>query len=149
MTTTKELFAIASYDSKFVDYYLDVQGNLWSVKTGKPKMIKTHRFGLNGYTVHIENMIRDIRKTLLWQNYLDQISTKVQKGAPSVPVKRNCFVIAVIEDGVAKFSSSPKVHETDEAATEEVQRLVNANPGKSFAYFKCMGVAVANGVTWS
>lgn len=40
MTTTKELFAIASYDSKFVDYYLDVQGNLWSVKTGKPKMIK-------------------------------------------------------------------------------------------------------------
>lgn len=44
--------------------------------------------------------------------------------------------IALVEDGVPKFSDNPVPHATRKAAEAEIDRLAKAHPGKKFAIFR-------------
>ncbi len=139
------LFSIENHDARFRGYFLDAEGNLWSNKNGSPRKLSKTRSKLNGYSVHIPALIVAIVRSPRWRDYLE----KVQKDAKAPPVQSGVFVIALLdENGTPKFSTAPKVHKIENDAINEVKRLAESFPGKRFAYFKCMGVAVANGVTW-
>lgn len=144
------LFSIESYDPKFDGYFLDASGNLWSTKSGAQRMISKARSKLNGYSVNTQYLIVNIQKTQAWKDFVQNATAKkMPKEKISIPVTKDTFVIALIDDnGVPKFSSAPKIHDGAFDALDEVKRLSMAFPGKKFAYFKCMGVAVANGLTW-
>ena len=58
------------------------------------------------------------------------------------------YVVAVIEDGIPKFSKTPRLHETEQNAINEVVRLANSMPGKKVAFFKCTGVAQTTQIVW-
>lgn len=141
------LFKIENHDPKFRGYCLDADGVVWSIKNAKPCIVAKSRNKLNGFTVHIPTLIAEITMTPRWRDYIERVRGKSTEN--SVPLKRGVYIVAVLdENGVPKFSSTPKVHEFESNALKEVERLAAAFPGKKFAYFGCMGVAVTNGVTW-
>ena len=151
MTTTAKIeqnfFPIESYDPRFKGYYLDVMGVLWSNKSGGYCEISKSRSKLNDHSVNIHRLISNIESTQAWRDFVSRVKAKVEK---TVPVSVTTCVVALLdENGVPKFSSEPKVHASEKTAREEVERLTLAFPGKRFAYFKCEGVAVATGVSWS
>lgn len=61
---------------------------------------------------------------------------------------KNQYVVAVIEDGIPKFSQTPRLHETEQDAVNEVLRLTRHMPGKQVAYFRCIRIAHAMQVVW-
>lgn len=145
------LFAIGHHDARFYGYFLDTEGFLWSTKNGSLRKISKSRSKLNNHSVNIPMLISTIMRTPRWNDFLEMVKkTADPKSEKAVPVKRGVFVIALLdENGTPKFSTAPKVHAVENDAITEVKRLAEAFTGKRFAYFKCMGVAVANGVTWA
>lgn len=145
------LFKIENHDPKFRGYCLDADGVVWSIKNDKPCIVAKSRSKLNGFTVHIPTLIAEIMKTPRWRDYIELVRGKnTATPGNTAPLKRGVYIIAVLdENGTPKFSTAPKVHANKIDAIEEVKRLAGSFPGKQFAYFECMGVAVANGVTWT
>jgi hypothetical protein len=72
--------------------------------------------------------------------------------ANTVSVAKGNFIIgSVREDGSLSFAGRPVVHPTAREAEKEVERLVELNPGKRFAYLELKGVAYTpiQSVKWS
>ncbi len=64
-------------------------------------------------------------------------------------VQTKGWLIGSILDGVIKTSSHPKVHDTEDGANKEIERLAVTNKGQTFVKLKIENFVVSGGVQWS
>lgn len=63
------------------------------------------------------------------------MTTRTADFQQTTPDRTKCIFIALVEDGIPKFSESPVPHATRKSAADELERLARAHPGKQFAIF--------------
>jgi hypothetical protein len=153
MKKVNELFDLSKVNINLNGYYLDANLDMYSTKRGvvpnkilNPVGVFTKQGVVMSYPTLV-NLLKD-RYTAYgadWYAWWNKIDRQLIETPVNI---KGQFVIAVIENGIPKFSSNPKVHTTKDSAIAEVQRLATENPNKHFGYFECKGVARAAALTW-
>lgn len=64
-------------------------------------------------------------------------------------IARKGYIIGRLDGDAIVFGSKPVIHTSLTSVKSEVERLVQANPGKTILYVKIEGAAVANGIHWA
>lgn len=59
------------------------------------------------------------------------------------------WIIGSVDGNQFSFSTTPRVHETENSVNTEIERLAKANPGRRFVKVKIEAYVQAGGVNWS
>lgn len=151
---SSQYFDLSLINPRLRKYYVDKDLNVYSIKTGSLKALKrTSWKGFNGWFFSYEGM-RISYSTERFNNY---VSNNVyfndwKKGNEmnkNVNVLKGFIIGSVAENGDVSFAIRPVVHQTENSARVECERLALANKGKTFMYVEVKGTVRASGVTWS
>lgn len=166
----RNLFHLADVRASLNGYYMDMNFQIFSVKSGTLKQMagsataSGRYFTLNGqtYAHHylkslVENLLKfksDTKVTLVSKS-TDQVFDSEgysidREYASSITdgIKRRGTVIASVVDNRLVFGSNPKIHTTKRSWESEIERLARHNPGITFIALDIKTAAVAGGVTW-
>jgi hypothetical protein len=59
------------------------------------------------------------------------------------------WIIGSVDGNQFSFSTTPRVHDTENSVNTEIERLAKANPGRRFVKVKIEAYVQAGGVNWS
>lgn len=148
-----EVFDLERVDKTFKNFYVDK--NLYVFRAGRGSNRQMLTSVNRSFFSNARGFLcswYQLRTILLEREDFKEFlnSQSKQENIMRNSLKKNQFIVGTISDaGVASFAPTPKVHETESDANAEAARLATINPGKKFACFKCTGIVVASGVTWS
>jgi vacuolar-type H+-ATPase subunit H len=82
---------------------------------------------------------------------LNDVNLPLKSDLLTLRLRQNVYIVSSVDDqGRPVFSDNPRLHESEESASQEVIRLIHKNPGRRYAFFKCCGVGQHYlSVTWS
>lgn len=143
-----QVIDVGQYDVYAKGYKISADGRVFSNKIGgKYRQIGnrnasgerqfTVRYpGVGQTTIKVKNVLSALRS-----EFLAPRGTK-----PTVPGGR--WFVALIENGIPKFSSSPVGHKDEASAKKEASRLAREHSGKKFGVFHMVTSCVASKEIW-
>ena len=90
-----------------------------------------------------------IREDSLKQAVMKYTDTTVSAPATNGATSKHGWIIGSVTGSQYSFSTTPRVHETENSVNTEIERLAKANPGKRFVKVRIEAFVQAGGVSWS
>lgn len=118
----EDLFPLYTLSSEFDEYYVDADMNVYSTKAGT-------LYKMKGSTPSNKQKI-------------NQVSTMTG-------VSKGFIVGSRTMSGGLSFSVKPRLHQNEQAARAECERLANLYPGKTFVLVEIKGSVKSSGLTWN
>ena len=146
-----QVIDVGQYDVYAKDYKISADGRVFSNKiggryrqignrnaAGERQFTISYPFvdGFSQTTIKVKNVLHAMRSNFL--------VPRVAK--PAVPGGR--WFVALIENGIPKFSSSPVGHKDEASAKMEASRLAREHSGKKFGVFHMVTSCVASKEIW-
>lgn len=156
MSEVTGLYPLRKVANYLVGYHVDATGQVYSTKQGTTPRKMTasgtsHKYWCFSYNGTSRTMRTDELDRYLAQDIGFQAWKKgAYISAPvETPINSKGFIVgSVSADGVS-FSSRPKVHDTEQSARTECERLASMNKGQTFLYVEIKGYVKATGLSWS
>lgn len=156
MSEVTGLYPLRKVANYLVGYHVDATGQVYSTKQGTTPRKMTasgtsHKywcFSYNGTsrTMRTDELDRYLAKDIGFQAW--------KKDASVISLEQHAtqskgFIVGSMSDSGVSFSSRPKVHDTEQSARAECERLASMNKGKTFLYVEIKGCVKATGLSWS
>ena len=143
-----QVIDVGQYDENAKGYKISVDGRVFSNKIGGKYRQIGHRnsAGERQFTAFVGGFGQTTIKvnsvlSALCSEFLVPLGTK-----PTVPGGR--WFVALIENGIPKFSSSPVGHKDEASAKMEASRLAREHNGKKFGVFHMVTSCVVSKEIW-
>ena len=146
-----QVIDVGQYDENAKGYKITADGRVFSNKidgryrvigsrngAGERKFTVSRSFvdGFSQTTIKVKHVLSALRSEFL-----------IPRGTkPTVPGGR--WFVALIENGIPKFSSSPVGHKDEASAKMEASRLAREHNGKKFGVFHMVTSCVASKEIW-
>lgn len=153
MSEITGLYPLRKVANYLAGYHVDATGQVYSTKQGTTPRKMTasgtsHKYWCFGYkgTMRIDELDRYLAKDIGFQAWKKDacVANVVQH-----TIRSNCFIVGSVDDSGVSFSSRPKVHDTEQSARTECERLASMNKGQTFLYAEIKGCVKATGFSWS
>ena len=146
-----QVIDVGLYDENAKGYKISADGRVFSNKIGgKYRQIGDRNSdGERQFTIRYAFVGCISRTTIKVKNVLSALRSEflVPRGTkPTVPGGR--WFVALIENGIPKFSSSPVGHKDEASAKMEASRLAREHSGKKFGVFHMVTSCVASKEIW-
>lgn len=155
-----QLYALSKVASYLADYHVDASGQVYSTKQGAARPLKASAPSTSQYkywsfshhgssrTMRTDELARMLDRDVGYQAWKRGAYGSASMTSAPVTTSKGYIVGSVSADGVS-FSSRPKVHDTEQSARTECERLASAYKGKTFMYVEIKGTVKATGFSWS
>jgi hypothetical protein len=149
------LFPLRYLSGCFDDYFLDVDGNVYSNKIKSKGFVKLSCTNGGSYKLGTrirtrEFLLRTAKMNSNWNSIMPMpFTTKKNVTENSVIPTNGQFIIASVVDGKLVIGSNPKVHIESSSLTTEMERLAKACPGTQFIALMVTKTCVAGAVKWN
>lgn len=143
-----QVIDVGQFDEDAKGYKISADGRVFSNKIGGKYRQIGHRNsagerqftafvgGFSQTTIKVNSVLSALRSEFL-----------IPRGTkPTVPVGR--WFVALIENGIPKFSSSPVGHKDEASAKTEASRLAREHNGKKFGVFHMVTSCVVSKEIW-
>ena len=148
-----QVIDVGLYDENAKGYKISADGRVFSDKIGgKYRQIGNRNSdGERQFTIRYPFRYGrgSVKTTIKVDSVLSALRSEfsVPRGTkPTVPSGR--WFVALIENGIPKFSSSPVGHEDEASAKMEASRLAREHNGKKFGVFHMVTSCVASKEIW-
>ena len=157
----EDLFPLYTLSSEFDEYYVDADMNVYSSKAGTLYKMKgstpsntTHQYWNFTYRGSVRTLRKDQLRNLLEANnafktWKSNNMQKINQVSTMTGVSKGFIVGSMTLSGGLSFSAKPHLHQNEQAARAECERLANLYPGKTFVLVEIKGSVKSSGLTWN